>query len=102
MREGHFTGVPTLALEDTLVCVSAGPLRDRSKEKLATVDLAIVHFYRHLIKTAKQVREGGEPLGYDVSVATITGVNASVDPAVDWRSLVPRHYEVGRQVVAAE
>ena len=102
MRRGHFTGVPTLALEDTLVCVSAGPLRDRSREKLATVDLAIAHFYRHLLKTAKRVRDGGEPIGQGVSVATIRGVNASVDPSVDWRSLVPQHYAVARQGIAAE
>jgi phenylpropionate dioxygenase-like ring-hydroxylating dioxygenase large terminal subunit len=102
MRRGHFSGVPTLVLEDTLVCVSAGPLRDRSKEKLATVDLAIVHFYRHLIKTANQVKGGGLPLGHGVSVAAITGLNASVDPSIDWKSLVPHHYGIERQVVAAE
>ena len=60
MRAGHFTGVPTLALEDSLVCVSAGPLRDRSKERLSTADLAIAHLYRHLIKSAKRVRDGGD------------------------------------------
>ncbi len=102
MREGHFTGVPTLALEDTLVCVSAGPLRDRSKEKLATVDMAIVHFYRHSIKTAKLVRDGGEPLGLGVSVRGITGLNASVAAGTDWRTLVPHHYAIEKQVVAAE
>jgi hypothetical protein len=91
-----------LALEDTLVCVSAGPLRDRSKERLATVDMAIVHFYKHLIRTAKRARDGGEPLGYGVSTAGLTGLNASVAPGTDWRSLVPHHYDVGRLVVAAE
>ena len=92
IRAGHFTGVPTLALEDSLVCASQGPLRDRSREKLANVDIAIVHFYRHLLKSAKQVRDGGEPLGSGVSVAKIRGVNARVDPETDWRSLVPDHY----------
>lgn len=102
MREGHFTGVPTLVLEDTLVCVSAGSLRDRVVEKLAPADMAIAHLYRHLIKSAKRVQDGGEPLGLNVSVATVRGVNASVDPSVDWRSLVPDHYTVVHHATAAE
>lgn len=102
MRKGHFTGVPTLALEDTLVCVSGGPIRDRSKEKLAVVDVAIGQLFRHLIRSAKQVRDGGVPLGYGVSAAKITGLNAQVDASTDWRSLVPHHYEVERQMAAAE
>jgi hypothetical protein len=94
MRSGHFTGVPTLALEDSLVCVSAGPLRDRSRERLSTADLAIAYLYRHLIKSAKRVRDGGEPLGFGVSLANIVGVNAKLKPDEDWRKLVAGHYQV--------
>jgi phthalate 4,5-dioxygenase len=100
MRAGHFTGVPALALEDSLVCVSAGPLRDRSKERLSTADLAIAHLYRYLIKSAKRVRDGGKPLGYGVSLAHVVGTNARLEPGEDWRKLVPGHYKV-RPLVAA-
>jgi hypothetical protein len=89
MRAGHVSGVPTLAFEDSLVCVSAGPLRSRIEEKLSPADAGIAHFYRHLIKTARQVRDGGLPIGLGVSLAGVCGTNIRVDPDTDWRSVVP-------------
>ena len=94
IRAGHQSGVPTLALEDSLVCVSAGPLRDRSEEHLAGVDLAIAQFYRVLLKMARQARDGQDPVGLGVSVAKVRGTNASLDPKQGWRELVPQHAEV--------
>ena len=91
IANGHQSGVPTLALEDSLVCASAGPLRDRSNEHLAGADLAIAQMYRVLIKMARQGRDGQDPIGLGVSMADIRGTNASVDPSVEWRSLVRQH-----------
>ena len=91
MREGHFSGVPTLALEDSLVCLSAGPLRDRSVEYLAGVDAAIALLYRVLLKNARLAREGREPIGHGRSVTKLRGVNASLEPGSEWRRLVPDH-----------
>ena len=91
IQAGHQSGVPTLALEDSLVCASAGPLRDRSNEHLAGADLAIAQMYRILIRMARQGRDGQDPVGLGVSMAEIRGTNASVDPSVEWRSLVRQH-----------
>jgi phthalate 4,5-dioxygenase oxygenase subunit len=91
MARGHFSGVPALALEDSLVCVSAGPLRSREQETLSRADLAISHLFRFLLKSARQVRDGGRPIGAGVSFADIVGLNACVAPGTDWRSLVPQH-----------
>lgn len=95
MRKGHFSGMPALALEDSLVTVSAGPLRDRSQEKLSSADVAIAHFYRSLLKSARQVRDGGTPVGYGLSVSKLRGVPATLEPGADWRKLVPDHFRVG-------
>lgn len=103
MRTGHFTGVPSLLLEDALVCSSAGPIRDRQIEKLASVDMAIAHFYRSLLNMAKQMRDGQAPSMPKLSVNRLRGVNRTLDPSVDWRTLVPDHYRVEHQaLVAAE
>ena len=91
VMDRHFTGIMTIAQEDTLVCVSAGALRDRSRERLAPADMAIVHLYRHLLRTAKQVRDGATP-SFTVTLGTISGVNTTESADVDWRTLVPRHY----------
>lgn len=95
MHAGHFTGVPTLALEDSLVSISAGPVRDRTTERLSISDLAIGHLYRHLLRVAREERDGDGPIGHGVSVAHVVGTNASLDPGTDWRTLVPQHYGAG-------
>lgn len=102
MRKGHFTGMPTLVLEDALMCVSAGELRSRKVEYLTTSDLAIALFYRVLLRSVRQVQDGGDPIGYGVSLANVAGIHASLSPDVAWRTLVPHHRKPGEQMVAAE
>jgi hypothetical protein len=45
MINGHFTGIANFTQEDADVSMSAGPLRDRTRELLCTADLAIVRLY---------------------------------------------------------
>ena len=88
MREGHFSGAPALLLEDVLVCLSAGPLRSRSRELLTPADAAIASLYRLLIRSARAAADGGYPIGAGVSVGEVRGVNASLPLESDWRSLL--------------
>lgn len=92
MREGHFTGVPGIGLDDSIVAISSGPLRDRRQQIITSADAAIAHLYVCLLKSAKQVRDGGEPIGTGISVAKLRGVPATIEPGVDWRTLVPDHF----------
>jgi phenylpropionate dioxygenase-like ring-hydroxylating dioxygenase large terminal subunit len=94
VRGGHFTGVASFTQEDAIVCVSAGGLRDRSKEMLSTADLPIAQMYRTLIKSARSVAEGGLPVGYGVPTPEIQGVHATLEPGTDWRTLVPKHKQL--------
>jgi nitrite reductase/ring-hydroxylating ferredoxin subunit len=95
MRAGHFTGMASFTQEDSVVCVSGGGLRDRTKEMLSTADLPVVQLYRTLLKSARGVAGGGKPTGYKMPENEIIGVNATLEPGTDWRGLVPRHQEIG-------
>ena len=100
MGEGHFTGAPTLFLEDVLVCMSAGPLRSRSRELLTPADSAVASLYRLLIRSARAAAEGQPPIGSGVSIAEVRGVNKSLPLNSDWRSLL-RH-ETKHDSIAAD
>jgi phthalate 4,5-dioxygenase len=91
VKNGHFTGLPPITHEDALVTMSSGEIRDRSKERLAPADAPIVHLYRVLLESAKAAADKRDPVFVGQSVAHVAGVNATVSPGVNWRSLVPQH-----------
>jgi hypothetical protein len=68
--------------------MSAGPIRSRVVERLATVDMAIAHLYRSLLRSARQVASGGDPVGIDVSIGHLRGHYASLSADQDWRTLL--------------
>jgi len=90
MRGGHFSGAPVLLLDDVLVCMSAGPLRSRSRELLTPADAAVASLYRLFIRSARAVAEGGVPIGVGVSVADVRGVHDSLPLDADWHSLLQK------------
>ena len=90
MRGGHFSGAPVLLLDDVLVCMSAGPLRSRSRELLTPADAAVASLYRLFIRSARAVAEGGVPIGVGVSVAHVRGLHDSLPLDADWHSLLQK------------
>lgn len=100
MREGHFSGAPVLLLDDVLVCVSAGPLRSRSRELLTPADAAVASLYRLFVRSARAAAEGGVPIGAGVSVADVRGVHDSLALGTDWHSLLQK--EPKRVAIAAD
>lgn len=91
MKTGHFSGMRGISQEDVIVSVAGGPLRDRSKERLATADIQIAHLYRVLLKSARSVEGGGLPFGYDQSIRHVCGKSAQLEFGTDWRTVVPQH-----------
>ena len=91
MVKGHFTGIANFTQEDAVVSMSAGPLRDRSRELLCVSDLAITRLYRALLKSAQAGAEDRDPLGLNVDTAHIRGTNATLSDGQNWRDLVPEH-----------
>ena len=98
MRAGHFTGLPGLTPEDLVVAVSGGGIRDRRSEHLSSADAAIAKMYRVLLRSARQVSEGGKPVAYGQSVASLRGRRVRLPLGTDWRTLVPDHKLVRAKV----
>lgn len=92
VRAGHHTGMGSFVQEDALICMTAGGLRDREYEHLATADMAIAQMYRTLIKSARQVEQGGKPVAYGMSVATLRGARVTLPIGADWRTVVPGNF----------
>lgn len=59
-RSGTYSGIRGIPTQDQAVTISMGPVVDRSRERLATSDLAIINARRMLLKTAEQVQKGEE------------------------------------------
>lgn len=89
MRAGHHSGLGSFVQEDALICMSSGGIRSREYEHLGTADMAIAQMYRTLLKSAKQVEQGGKPVAYQMSVAKLRGGRFSLPVGTDWRTVVP-------------
>jgi hypothetical protein len=90
-RRGHFTGLPSFTQEDAAVSMSAGPIRDRTREILSPADVALPRLYRALLTCARQASAGQDPLGLHADTAHIVGTSGVLQPGAHWRSLVPMH-----------
>jgi phenylpropionate dioxygenase-like ring-hydroxylating dioxygenase large terminal subunit len=95
-RKGHFTGLPSFTQEDAAVSMSAGGIRDRSREMLSTSDAAVSRLYRTLLACARNAHGGKDPVGLGVDMSTIVGTSGSLLPGVNWRTLVPNHRVLSR------
>ncbi len=95
-RRGHYTGLPSFTQEDAAVSMSAGPIRDRSREILSVADVALPKLYRALLTCARQASAGQEPLGLNADTEHIVGIAGMLPPGAHWRTLAPQH-----KVVAA-
>jgi nitrite reductase/ring-hydroxylating ferredoxin subunit len=94
IRSGKsFTGFHSFTQEDAAVAISAGTIRDRSREKLAPADAAIVRLYRSLLKLTEQQGESAT----DLNISKIKGVVGTIATGQPWQSLVPEHVVLGRR-----
>lgn len=93
VRKGHATGMVSFSQEDAICVVTGGGdgIRDRTNEHLSTADLAISMIYRVLLRSARNVLAGKDPVGAGLSVGHVRAVNASLPLDSDWRDLVPQH-----------
>jgi phthalate 4,5-dioxygenase len=71
IRSGRsFTGIPGVIAEDVAVSVSAGPIRDRTREILSAADVAVSMLHRVLLASAKAAQRGEDPIGLGEGVDT--------------------------------
>jgi hypothetical protein len=99
MRRGRtFSGLPGIIAEDVAVSVSAGLIRDRSREVLSTADVAIQRLYRTLLAIARKVESAETPIGLDGSVddTKVVGANGQLAAGQPWQALAPGHVTPSR------
>ena len=60
-RTVNYSGLPTNRVQDAAVTETMGPVMDRTKEHLASADLAIIFMRRMLLRLARQLDQGVEP-----------------------------------------
>jgi phthalate 4,5-dioxygenase len=102
LKEGRFSGFHSFTQEDGAVVMSAGPIKDRTKEILAPADAAVMRYYRMMFQLAKSVEGGKQPIGVDADPRRIQGRNARLAYGTDWRSLAPGHRVTNRWRAARE
>lgn len=93
MKSGSSTGIPGIPNQDIVMWETMGPLVDRSRDKLGTSDLAIIHFRRQMLKAAQAMAAGGLAIGTGPSRtphASLTSFEGIVSKGTDWRSLGKR------------
>jgi hypothetical protein len=91
LKRGKFSGFHSFTQEDGAVVLSAGPIKDRTRETLAPADAAVMRYYRLLMAMAQSAAAGAKPIGVDADPRRIAGRNATLAHGVDWRTLVPGH-----------
>jgi len=88
MKQGDFTGIRGIPMQDMAMWASMGPITDRTRERLGGSDLAIVEFRRIMIDAVRKFAAGGAALGTesrsDEMPCAFEGVIPKTD---DWRRL---------------
>jgi hypothetical protein len=90
-RGASFSGLPGLIEEDVAVSISAGPVRDRSRETLGVSDLAIGRLYKTLLRCARQSREGIETKALRIAAVRGLGTQGDIEDGQDWHALLTPH-----------
>jgi phenylpropionate dioxygenase-like ring-hydroxylating dioxygenase large terminal subunit len=67
-RSGQtYTGIRGVGMQDTAMQESMGPIQDRTQEHLSSSDIAIVTLRHYLLRTIKDLGNGGNPPGLDLA-----------------------------------
>jgi phthalate 4,5-dioxygenase oxygenase subunit len=90
-RAGDFMGVPGVQNQDRAIVESMGPILDRRKERLGTSDVAVIAARRILLRLARQLRDGHEPMAQsDGSIFRVRPFDAIL-PEPDFQRVLEAH-----------
>ena len=89
MKAGNFTGVPGIPNQDIIMWVSMGPIVDRTTDRLAASDLAVVEFRKLMVDAAKAMHQTGKALGSksEVQQTQIRSYEGVHSKDTDWKAL---------------
>ncbi|MFK7966495.1 MAG: Rieske 2Fe-2S domain-containing protein [Burkholderiaceae bacterium] len=92
MNEGSFTGIDGIPNQDLAMWVGMGPIVDRSQDRLAASDRAIVEFRQLMVEAAARMRDEAQALGAGdaaLKQSQIASFEGIIEKTVDWRQLEP-------------
>jgi phthalate 4,5-dioxygenase len=90
MKDGSFSGLSTLTLEDAVVGVTAGTIRPRDKEMLCAPDVGVAMLYRSLLKMCQQAERNERPGSATRSIANLRGIHESAPVGTNWKEFIPK------------
>jgi phthalate 4,5-dioxygenase len=81
--------VPYFRSQDNMSTETAGPIYDRTREHLASLDVAVIRMHRLLLRAAKALGRGEEPpaLAGAGDFRAIRGAEKILAEGEDWRVL---------------
>lgn len=93
-----WTGLRGIEQEDAAMSLSMGPIIDRSQEHLVPADRAVVVLRKLLLRSAKNVQDGGDPVAMpgDVTDVRAPDVFLAHDSRANWHDIVPGHWKARR------
>jgi phthalate 4,5-dioxygenase oxygenase subunit len=90
MKLGDHTGIVGIPNQDMAMWETMGPIADRTRERLGTSDLAIVHFRRIMIDAVKRFANGEPAIGTTdphIAHAELRSFEGIVPKSTNWRTL---------------
>ena len=90
MREENFSGIRGIANQDHAATETMGPIVDRTRERLGTSDVPIIHMRRMLLKQVRAFQNGAEPFALDnQSLRTLYSEGKYDDKGKSWQEAFP-------------
>ena len=83
-----FTGIDGVNTQDRAVQESMGVIVDRTKEHLGPADRAVITARQLLLRSVRQVAEGGDPVGANDSYQRVRALEKILPAVHDWRALL--------------
>ncbi len=90
MKNGDFTGIRGIPMQDMSMWETMGAMADRSRERLGASDVAIVEFRRIMVEAARAVAAGGSAIGTKdrrIAFAKLRSYEGIVPKTTDWKTL---------------
>jgi phthalate 4,5-dioxygenase oxygenase subunit len=86
-----FSGITQFVPEDAAVCISMGPIYDRSygDEHIVPADAAVVRMRRLLLHCADVVEHGGDPVALREDLTSVRASTGDLPVGTSWEALVP-------------
>ena len=88
MKAGNFTGIKGFPNQDIAMWLTMGAIADRTRERLAASDLAIVEFRRRMVDAVRAYQQGEPPIGIGDNAVpySVCAFQTILPKTTDWRA----------------